>query len=135
MPRLGWRQEVRVGSTCIFSISIIHESARHTDYSDYYSNVNTPDSTYINATTIDYKNRANIKHKVIKCKHGYFDVCSICSSSYNVCASKLSKANGLKIGHINVHSLHPKIDEISFLIKKTFLDILCISETSSILIM
>ncbi len=67
--------------TCIISSSIIHETVRRTDYSDYYSNVNTSDSTYIKATTIHYNNKTNVKHKVIKSKHSYFDLCSICSSN------------------------------------------------------
>lgn len=69
------------------------------------------------------------QRKVIKCKHGYFDKCFMCSSSYNMCSKMLSKASGLKVGHLNVRSLQPKLDEIDFLIKKTKLDILCISET------
>ena len=36
---------------------------------------------------------------------------------------------GLKLAHINVCSLLPKIDEIRFLILTLDLDILCISET------
>ncbi len=38
-------------------------------------------------------------------------------------------AASLYIAHINTRSLLPKIEEIRFLIKKTDLDILCISET------
>ncbi len=72
------------------------------------------------------------KEVSFKCKQCYFDLCSMCSNCYNVYASKLSKTNSLKIGHINVHSVHPKIDEINRLIKKTNLDILCIWSESSL---
>ena len=48
---------------------------------------------------------------------------------HDACASKLSKVKGLKIGHLNVRSLHGMIDEIHFLIFKINLDILCLTET------
>ena len=42
---------------------------------------------------------------------------------------KLDKVNGLKIGHINVRSLLPKIDQIRYVISKCNFDIFCINES------
>ena len=50
-------------------------------------------------------------------------------NEYEKCALKLSKCNGLKIGHLNVRILYGKIDEIRFLITKINIDILCLTET------
>ena len=43
--------------------------------------------------------------------------------------SQLINCTGLKIAHINVCSLYPKIDEIRFCMKTLQIDVLCISET------
>jgi hypothetical protein len=42
---------------------------------------------------------------------------------------KVRNKNGLRIAHINCRSLYPKLDEISWILSETQLDILCLSET------
>ena len=63
------------------------------------------------------------------CKHGTFNSCSECKSAYGTFKKKIAKLKGLKVAHINIHSLYPKVEEIRFLLLNTGLDILCISET------
>ena len=53
----------------------------------------------------------------------------ISHSILNEIKSQLVGCHGLKLAHINVCSLLPKLDEIRFLILSLDLDVLCISET------
>ncbi len=49
-------------------------------------------------------------------------------SAYGSFSKIVRNSKGLKVAHINVCSLFPKIDEIRFLLINTKIDILCISE-------
>ena len=66
--------------------------------------------------------------KVPKCAHSTFNTCPTCMSAHGILSKRVNQDSGLKIAHINVRSLFPKIDEIRFLLNNTNLDILCISE-------
>ncbi len=53
-----------------------------------------------------------------KCGHASFNTCRICWSAYGSFSKIVQNSKGLKVAHINVCSLFPKIDEIRFLLIK-----------------
>jgi hypothetical protein len=59
-----------------------------------------------------------------KCPCKQFDQKCICSLR-----CKFQKHHGINICHVNARSLFPKFDEISWIVQKSCVDIVCISET------
>ena len=66
--------------------------------------------------------------KAPRCGHKDINTCKICLSAYGKLKRSVKSLNGLKLAHINVRSLYPKIDEIRFLLTEMSIDVLCISE-------
>ncbi len=63
-----------------------------------------------------------------RCGHKGFNTCKLCMTAYGKLSRTVKHSTGLKVAHINVRSLYPKIDEIRYLLADASLDILCITE-------
>ena len=55
--------------------------------------------------------------KVPYCGHKGFNSCKYCMTAYGKLMKRVENMKGVRIAHINVRSLYPKIDEIRFPLK------------------
>ena len=79
--------------------------------------------------------KGNCTHGQITCSHTRHSGshakswCHKCYSALGKACGKIKNKKGLKMAHINVRSLPPKIEEIRYIVNQMDLDVLCINET------